>query len=227
MAIKPGNIGKEIEVSRKSKRNILFGAKVLAIFVAAVFMVIGVGEIFSNARMNKKAETEESTTAEQNAVTTMTENEAVIITQPETITKEEPEKEESLIQRMDWNGEESYLLAKIAMAEAEGESIEGKALVILVVLNRVWSNQFPDTIEEVILQEYKGVHQFSVTMDGGRWWRVEPNEECYEALDLVMSGWNESRNALYFESPSESTWHQEHLDFLFKYGNHYFYRDKE
>lgn len=214
-------------MSKKSKRNILFWAKVLAISVAAVFMVIGVGEIFSNARTDKEAETEESTTTEQNAAATMTENEAVIITQPETITKEEPEKEESLIQSMDWDGEESYLLAKIAMAEAEGESIEGKALVILVVLNRVWSNQFPDTIEEVILQEYKGVHQFSVTMDGGRWWRVEPNEECYEALDLVMSGWNESRNALYFESPSESTWHQEHLDFLFKYGNHYFYRDKE
>lgn len=214
-------------MSKKSKRNILFWAKVLAISVAAVFMVIGVGEIFSNARTDKEAETEESTTTEQNAAATMTENEAVIITQPETITKEEPEKEESLIQSMDWDGEESYLLAKIAMAEAEGESIEGKALVILVVLNRVWSNQFPDTIEEVILQEYKGVHQFSVTMDGGRWWRVEPNEECYEALDLVMSGWNESRNALYFESPSESAWHQEHLDFLFKYGNHYFYRDKE
>ncbi|MCM1179554.1 MAG: cell wall hydrolase [Clostridium sp.] len=214
-------------MSKKSKRNILFWAKVLAIFVAAVFMVIGVGEIFSDARTDKEAETEESTTVEQNAADTMTGNEAVIITQPETITKEEPEKEESLIQSMDWDGEESYLLAKIAMAEAEGESIEGKALVILVVLNRVWSNQFPDTIEEVILQEYKGVHQFSVTMDGGRWWRVEPNEECYEALDLVMSGWNESRNALYFESPSESTWHQEHLDFLFKYGNHYFYRDKE
>lgn len=214
-------------MSRKSKRNILFWAKVLAIFVAAVFMVIGVGEIFSDARTDKEEKTEESTTAEQSAAATITGNEAVIITQPETITKEEPEKEESQIQSMDWDGEESYLLAKIAMAEAEGESIEGKALVILVVLNRVWSNQFPDTIEEVILQEYKGVHQFSVTMDGGRWWRVEPNEECYEALDLVMSGWNESRNALYFESPSESAWHQEHLDFLFKYGNHYFYRDKE
>lgn len=38
---------------------------------------------------------------------------------------------------MDWDSEESYLLAKIAMAEAEGESIEGKAMVIMVVLNRV------------------------------------------------------------------------------------------
>lgn len=213
-------------MSRKSKRNILFWAKVLAIFVAAVFMVTGVGEVFSDARIDKEAKIE-NTTTEQKTAATMAENEAVITTQPETITKEEPEREESLIQSMNWDGEESYLLAKIAMAEAEGESIEGKALVILVVLNRVWSNQFPDTIEEVILQEYKGVHQFSVTADGGRWWRVEPNEECYEALELVMSGWDESQGALYFESEGKSDWHRKNLEFLFQYGNHYFYTDKE
>lgn len=44
-------------------------------------------------------------------------------------------------------------LAKIAMAEAEGEDTEGKAQVILVVLNRVWSNDFPDTIEGVITEK--------------------------------------------------------------------------
>lgn len=57
---------------------------------------------------------------------------------------------QSLIGSMDWDAEESYMLAKIAMAEAEGEDTKGKALVILTVLNRVWSDQFPDTIAEVI-----------------------------------------------------------------------------
>lgn len=38
---------------------------------------------------------------------------------------------------LDWDVDDSYRLAKIAMAEAEGEDTEGKALVILVVLNRV------------------------------------------------------------------------------------------
>ena len=42
---------------------------------------------------------------------------------------------DSLIQSKDWDTNDSYLLAKIAMAEAEGEDVEGKALVILVVLN--------------------------------------------------------------------------------------------
>ena len=49
------------------------------------------------------------------------------------------------------------------MAEAEGEDTEGKALVILVVLNRVRSEGFPDTVEDVIMEEHNGVRQFSVT----------------------------------------------------------------
>ena len=63
---------------------------------------------------------------------------------------------QSLIGSMDWDAEESYMLAKIAMAEAEGEDTKGKALVILTVLNRVWSDQFPDTIAEVITDDRCG-----------------------------------------------------------------------
>ena len=51
----------------------------------------------------------------------------------------------AVIGSLDWDADDSYRLAKIAMAEAEGEDTEGKALVILVVLNRVWSDDFPDT----------------------------------------------------------------------------------
>ena len=133
-------------------------------------------------------------------------------------------KNQSLIMSMDWDEEESYLLAKIAMAEAEGEDTEGKALVMLVVLNRVWGdNEFPDTIEEVIYQP----GQFS-PISNGRFDRVELDEDCWAALDLIMlDKWDESCGATYFESKSESTWHSEHLDFLFQHGNHYFYRDRE
>lgn len=63
----------------------------------------------------------------------------------------------------DWSAEESYLLARIAMAEAEGCNTQTKTLIIMCVLNRVWSDEFPDTIEEVIFQE----NQFSPT-DNGR-----------------------------------------------------------
>lgn len=130
----------------------------------------------------------------------------------------------SMIQSYDWDGEDAEMLMKIAMAEAEGESVEGKALVMLVVLNRVWSGQFPDSIEAVIFQHYGNVWQFSPVVEGGRYWTTEPNEECAEALALVESGWDESQGAFYFESTGKDGWHSRNLEFLFEYGGHKFYR---
>lgn len=143
-------------------------------------------------------------------------------TGPEITPEPEPENTyPSMIHSRDWDGEDSYLLLKIAMAEAEGESVEGKALVMLVVLNRVWSEEFPDTIEEVIFQE----NQFSPVAEGGRWWTTEPDAGCYEALELVMDGWDESQGALYFERASNGeSWHSRNLEFLYQYGGHKFYR---
>ena len=126
----------------------------------------------------------------------------------------------SMIHSYDWDGEDERMLAKIAMAEAEGESVEGKALVILVVLNRVWSDEFPDSIEEVIFQK----NQFSPVAEGGRYWTTEPYAGCYEALELVMGGWDESQGAFYFESTGRDGWHSQNLEFLFEFGGHKFYR---
>ena len=126
----------------------------------------------------------------------------------------------SMIHSYDWDGEDERMLAKIAMAEAEGESVEGKALVILVLLNRVWSDEFPDSIEEVIFQK----NQFSPVAEGGRYWTTEPDAGCYEALELVMGGWDESQGAFYFESTGRDGWHSQNLEFLFEFGGHKFYR---
>lgn len=117
----------------------------------------------------------------------------------------------------------TYLLMKIAMAEAEDEDTKGKALVMRVVLNRVKSKEFPNSIRKVIYQE----RQFS-PIANGRFDRVEPNEDCQKALDMIEEdGWDESKGALYFESKSDSTWHEDNLQFLFRHGCHYFYTDKE
>ena len=125
---------------------------------------------------------------------------------------------------MDFDVGEAYLLAKIAMAEAEGESTEGKALVMLVVLNRVLSDDFPDTIGEVIFQHKGDSYQFT-TVGSGRIYDNEPNEDCWDAIDLIQSGWDESEGALYFESSKSSdTWHSRNLDLLFTYGGHKFYK---
>ena len=115
--------------------------------------------------------------------------------------------------------EEDELLMKIAEAEAEGEGTKGKALVMLVVLNRVESDSFPDTVAEVIYQD----GQFSTVTDG-RLGAAEPDQECYEALELI-SEWDGSEGALYFESCSGESWHSQNLELLFAYGNHSFYKE--
>ena len=115
---------------------------------------------------------------------------------------------------LDWDADDSYRLAKIAMAEAEGEDAEGKALVILVVLNRVWSDEFPDTIEGVITEDT----QFT----------AYGNADCYRALEMVQAEhWDESQGATYFErTTDEATWRNTTLKKLFTHGNHTFYTEK-
>lgn len=128
------------------------------------------------------------------------------------------------VENEQFTDEEEYLLAKLAMAEAEGEDLKGKAFVMLVVLNRVNDDEFPDTIKEVIFQESDGTYQFSPIGDG-RFFKQEPSDECYEALELVKTGYDESKGALYFTSIKEqSTWHSRNLDFLFEHGGHLFYK---
>lgn len=158
----------------------------------------------------------------------------------ESVTEELPVlKEESPVQQMQqaeieeseapqeplyaWTEENEYMLLKIAMAEMESESIESKALVIRVVLNRVESDSFPDTIKEVLYQK----SQFTPIWNG-RYDRVEPDEDCKEALEMVRYGWDESQGATFFELTSdESTWHSRNLQKLFELEHTTFYKEKE
>lgn len=109
------------------------------------------------------------------------------------------------------------------MAEAEGEDTEGKALVILVVLNRVWNDDFPDSIEGVITEDT----QFAA-YENGRYDRVEPDADCYKALEMVqIEHWDESHGATYFEKTTdEATWHNTTLKKLFTHGDHTFYTEE-
>lgn len=126
----------------------------------------------------------------------------------------------------DWDEEEAYLLAKIAMCEAEGENIQTKTLVIMTVMNRVENPDFPDSIREVIFESKNDSYQFSPVRPEGRWWTKEPDEECYEAVKVVQeSMYDYSDGCLYFEScDNEDNWHSKNLDYLYQSGNIRFYR---
>ena len=199
---------------RKRKRRVRRIRKIIMVVVATVALFLSAA-VISWAFESRKP-TEETQAAPMPAITP----------QPTTEPQFEPDLSKP---SLDWGVEDSYLLAKIAMAEAEGEGVEGKAMVIMVVLNRVWAEGFPDSIKDVIFDynEQKDIYQFSPVMPGGRWWTTEPDEECYEALRIIMvKKWDESEGALYFEATynGEDTWHSENLEYIKTVGNHNFYK---
>lgn len=118
-------------------------------------------------------------------------------------------------------------LLRIVEAEAGGEDENGKLLVANVVLNRVDSPLFPDTVREVVYQQDYGVYQFSPVSDG-RIDRVRVSDETRRAVERAVYGEDISQGALYFAARSAASgesmrWFDSSLTWLFAYGGHEFY----
>ncbi|MEI2395128.1 cell wall hydrolase [Paenibacillus phytohabitans] len=118
--------------------------------------------------------------------------------------------------------EDLLLLQKIVMAEAEGEPYQGKVAVANVVLNRLRSANFPDTIHDVIYQK----SQFSPVANG-RLKRVKPNADSIKAVNAALMGVKEVTDDTYFflslTLAQDLTVH--HSRTLLKtIGNHTFYK---
>ena len=107
------------------------------------------------------------------------ENEIEVVIEDEEVTEdiEESVIEEVVEEELPLTQEEIELIALLTMAEAEGESEEGKRLVIDTVLNRVDSelSYFPDTVKDVIYQK----EQFTSMWNG----RVD---KCYVSEDICQ-----------------------------------------
>lgn len=79
------------------------------------------------------------------------------------------------------------IFARCVEAEAGNQGLYGKQLVVDVILNRVKSHNFPDTITDVIMEcNSNGVWQFSVVGDGAID-RAVPTEETYEAIRTELT----------------------------------------
>lgn len=122
------------------------------------------------------------------------------------------------------------LLLRIVEAEAGCEDEDGRILVANVVLNRMESELFPDSVAEVVLQTNNGVSQFS-PVSSGSIWMVEISEETREAVEKALEGENISQGALFFAArkyadSKRMKWFDEKLDFLFEHGGHDFFTVK-
>lgn len=137
-------------------------------------------------------------------------------------------KKEETVPVISLGANQKEVLLRIVEAEATGEDIKGKMLVANVILNRVKSSQFPDTVKEVVFQKNGRTTQFSPIADG-RYWSVSISKSTREAVDRVLNGEDESQGALYFSARSKAkksnmNWFDNNLTWLFKYGGHEFYK---
>ena len=121
---------------------------------------------------------------------------------------------------LDLSEEDRELLLKIGMAELGEEGCaECIALVMCTVLNRVESSRFSSTVRGVLYAQ----DQFTPVMDGS-FETAEPNAVCYEALDMVLRGWDESQGALFYEFCQGESWHSKNLQLLTEHCNTRFYQ---
>lgn len=115
-----------------------------------------------------------------------------------------------------------YWLARIISAEAGGESFKGKMAVGNVVLNRMRSAQFPNTIYGVIFDKKYGT-QFAPVANGTVY--NAPTAESIIAAKACIEGYSLSSDILYFFNPSLSSgsWIKSTRKYAFTIGNHAFY----
>ena len=98
-----------------------------------------------------------------------------------------------------YNESESVLLARLVHGEARGEPYVGKVAVAAVVLNRVKSPYFPNTISGVIYQ----AGAFDAVKDGQI--NLTPDADSLRAARDAMNGWDPSGGCLYYYNPATST----------------------
>ena len=94
---------------------------------------------------------------------------------------------------------ELSLLARLVSGEARGEPYIGQVAVAAVVLNRVRSDDFPDTISGVIFQP----GAFDAVWDGQ--FDMTPTASCIRAARDAMNGWDPTGGCTYYYNPSTAT----------------------
>jgi N-acetylmuramoyl-L-alanine amidase len=128
----------------------------------------------------------------------------------------------------DYSDKEIRILEKIVEAEAGDQSVKGRMMVADVVLNRVSSEEFPDTIKEVVFQKTDSIYQFSPIKDG-RYFDVTVSAKTKKAVAKAFQSEDMTDGALYFMSRSGSSeknvaWFDSSLTRITAYGCHEFFK---
>lgn len=96
------------------------------------------------------------------------------------------------------DADETLLLARVIHAEARGECLTGQIAVGAVILNRVKSESFPDTLYDVLHEP----HQFTPVQQGGL--PDKPKDSCLDAARRALAGEDPTNGALFFYNPRKT-----------------------
>ena len=134
------------------------------------------------------------------------------------------EEEKKAASRKAVSDDDYQVLLRIVQAEAGVCDEKGKILVANVVLNRVKSQEFPDSVRSVVYEP----SQFSPVSDGSIN-SVKVTEETKECVNRALEGEDYSDGALYFMNRRGSrsravSWFDSHLTNLFRHQNHEFFK---
>ena len=121
-----------------------------------------------------------------------------------------------------YRNDEVFWLARIIQAESGGEILKGKIAVGNVILNRVRSKYFPNTIYSVIFDRKNGV-QFSPVSNGTIY--KSPSNESIMAAKICLEGYSISSSILYFVNPkvAPNSWVIKNRPLFATIGNHAFF----
>lgn len=98
-----------------------------------------------------------------------------------------------------FNSSDIELMARTVHGEARGEEFEGQVAVAAVIINRINSSDFPNTVYEVVYQPWA----FTVVHDGQI--NLTPNDSAYRAVEMAINGWDPTEGALYYFNPDTAT----------------------
>ena len=121
-----------------------------------------------------------------------------------------------------YNSDDLYWLSRIISAEAKGEPFAGQIAVGNVVLNRVRSSQYPNTVKGVIFDTKYGT-QFSPVASGTIY--QAPTASAIRAAKICLEGYSLSTQMIYFYNPriATSSWIGRTRPYIMTIGNHKFY----
>lgn len=101
--------------------------------------------------------------------------------------------------RLGFTDNDLQMMANAVYGEARGEPYEGQVAVAAVIINRVKSPSFPNTIYGVIFQP----GAFTAVADGQIW--LTPNEKARQAVEDAINGWDPSGGCEYYFNPDTAT----------------------